>query len=118
MVHRHDVAEDRIKIGEAKPPLSYLTSLKPLTDAAIASTTARLFTHPLDTLKIQIQNTSTPAPLLKTCQELYREGGVKRFYQGLPISLFFSIPGLSVYLLLYDRVKDWILSHGHAPLLA
>ncbi len=39
-------------------------------------------------------------------KQMYHREGLKSFYAGLSISLFFSVPGLMVYLTSYDGIKN------------
>ncbi|KAF9570430.1 hypothetical protein EC968_001829 [Mortierella alpina] len=73
--------------------------------SSAAALCARLCTHPLDTLKTRIQVSNAPQPLLATFLRLARDGGL---YRGLPIALTLSVPGLSVYLAVYDQAKAQI----------
>ncbi|KAF9578592.1 hypothetical protein BGW38_005537, partial [Lunasporangiospora selenospora] len=82
-------------------------SLNNLAASSAAALCSRLCTHPLDTLKTRIQVSNTPQPLLPTFVSLAKSGGL---YRGLPIALTLSVPGLSVYLSVYDLCKDTLSS--------
>ncbi|BGP31400.1 hypothetical protein JCM10296v2_003164 [Rhodotorula toruloides] len=65
---------------------------------------ARVFTHPLDTIRIRIQTAGHPVPPLR---ELVPAPRVRGLYAGLPVAIGFSVPALSVYLATYEASKRY-----------
>ncbi|RKP01797.1 hypothetical protein CXG81DRAFT_2220, partial [Caulochytrium protostelioides] len=85
--------------------------------SSLSSFSTRCVTHPLDTIKIRIQNTQGhQAPAWSWRRHAGGGGGLmtSHLYQGLPIALCFSVPALGVYLTTYDTVKPrierWLLN--------
>jgi solute carrier family 25 iron transporter 28/37 len=79
--------------------------------SAVAALVTRTLTHPLDTLKTRSQ------------VNIQRVGRFKDLYRGLGVSLVFSVPALSIYLSVYDGVKeqlppDAVSSHAIAAACA
>ncbi|KAJ3125952.1 hypothetical protein HK098_008032 [Nowakowskiella sp. JEL0407] len=74
--------------------------------SSFAAILSRFFTHPLDTIKTVSQNNSISNPSFsKVAKDIYFIHGAKSFYRGLPVTLLFSVPGLSIYLSSYDYLK-------------
>ncbi|KAI8902338.1 mitochondrial carrier domain-containing protein [Globomyces pollinis-pini] len=79
--------------------------------SALASLIARLVVHPIDTLKTIIQNGNSASSIAKTPLGLY---------QGVGVTVLFSVPAMTIYLATYDNVKsrfvdrniDSVWSHG------
>ena len=91
--------------------------------SASAGLVARTITHPLDTLKTQIQ--SSPSPL--RLSSLIKTSTARSLYKGLAVSLVFSVPAVSLFLASYDYFKlrlaprlgeDTFLTHAGAGALA
>ncbi len=83
-----------------------------IAESLIASFFTRLLTHPLDTIKTNIQTGSKKAIRWN------------KLYQGLPVALCCSVPAVAVYLSAYDLTKeslghqDSILVHAASAIVA
>ncbi|GAA5847686.1 hypothetical protein JCM9279_004984 [Rhodotorula babjevae] len=75
-----------------------------LVASSLASISARLCTHPLDTIRIRIQTAGYPVPPIK---ELVPRPRIRSLYAGLPVAIGFSVPALSVYLSVYEASKRY-----------
>ncbi|GAA5893278.1 hypothetical protein JCM8208_004396 [Rhodotorula glutinis] len=75
-----------------------------LVASSLASISARLCTHPLDTIRIRIQTAGYPVPPIK---ELVPRPRIRSLYAGLPVAVGFSVPALSVYLSVYEASKRY-----------
>ncbi|TPX32802.1 hypothetical protein SmJEL517_g04157 [Synchytrium microbalum] len=88
--------------------------------SSVAALATRAVTHPLDTIKVLIQSDSL----------ILRTQSFRSLYRGLPVSAFFSIPALSLYLHAYDSCKtelgdlmgdggsDSVYVHGSSAVVA
>eukprot|EP00698_Gefionella_okellyi_P026054 TRINITY_DN9810_c0_g1_i1.p1 TRINITY_DN9810_c0_g1~~TRINITY_DN9810_c0_g1_i1.p1 ORF type:complete len:276 (-),score=57.86 TRINITY_DN9810_c0_g1_i1:130-957(-) len=59
---------------------------------------------PVDTIKSRIQVATTHQSILGTAQQLIREGGVRKLYAGLGVTLVRAVPVNSSLFLVYDLV--------------
>ncbi|GAA5882268.1 hypothetical protein JCM16303_002312 [Sporobolomyces ruberrimus] len=73
--------------------------------SSASAISARLCTHPLDTLRIRIQTAGAVIPPLK---QLVPAPRLQNLYAGLPVAIGFSVPALSVYMLTYETTKRYI----------
>lgn len=72
---------------------------------------ARVITHPMDTIKTRLQTTTLRGKnnielFKKVIFPSYEVHKFKSLYRGLPITLLFSVPALSVYLSCYEFSKQ------------
>lgn len=72
--------------------------------SSLSALVARTLTHPLDTIKTRTQFATTEATkaILRT----------KGLFNGLGVTLLFSVPGTAVYLTAYDELKTWFGREG------
>ncbi|KAJ3410302.1 hypothetical protein HDV05_003958 [Chytridiales sp. JEL 0842] len=75
-------------------------ALYSLGSSCVAAFTTRCITHPLDTIKTRIQH-SPSSNFLTAIQS----APLRSLYNGLGISLLFSVPALGIYLGSYDACK-------------
>ncbi|KAG2223034.1 hypothetical protein INT45_008235 [Circinella minor] len=89
--------------------------------SSVAALTARVITHPIDTIKTRLQVRSTTGNeyqqlkqvILPPEQTAHKFSGILRsLYRGLPVTLLFSVPALSVYLTCYETTKAKLALHG------
>ncbi|GAA5927359.1 uncharacterized protein JCM15063_005873 [Sporobolomyces koalae] len=73
--------------------------------SSASAISARLCTHPLDTVRIRIQTAGAIIPPLK---QLVPAPRLRNLYAGLPVAIGFSVPALSVYMLTYETTKRYI----------
>ncbi|GAA6024695.1 hypothetical protein JCM11491_003618 [Sporobolomyces phaffii] len=73
--------------------------------SSASAISARLCTHPLDTLRIRIQTAGAVVPPLR---QLVPAPRLQNLYAGLPVAIGFSVPALSVYMLTYETSKRYI----------
>ncbi|CAG8650615.1 17718_t:CDS:2 [Funneliformis caledonium] len=81
--------------------------------SSIAATTARLITHPLDTIRVLLQTDTTYTLTRKSSSpfiQLIRKTPFKSYYNGLAIATTLGIPALSSYLFVYDKAKYYLSS--------
>ncbi|KAI8065681.1 mitochondrial carrier domain-containing protein [Gongronella butleri] len=97
--------------------------------SSVAALTARVCTHPIDTIKTRLQADAGG----RSASQSYRQWFshtilassslssppktsdiVRRLYRGLPVTLLFSVPALSVYLSCYESTKAYLSRHGYA----
>ncbi|GAA5952536.1 hypothetical protein JCM8115_003629 [Rhodotorula mucilaginosa] len=76
--------------------------------SSASAVSARLFTHPLDTIRIRIQTAGYPVPPIR---ELVPAPRLASLYAGLPVAIGFSVPALSVYLATYEASKRYFSEH-------
>ncbi|GAA5805377.1 mitochondrial carrier domain-containing protein [Helicostylum pulchrum] len=81
--------------------------------SSIAALVARTITHPLDTIKTRIQTSSKGTNLLKQVIFPTNAHKLTSLYRGLPVTLLFSVPALSVYLTCYESTKQVLDRHYH-----
>ncbi|KAG0229480.1 hypothetical protein BGW42_001570 [Actinomortierella wolfii] len=74
-----------------------------LSASTIAALCSRLLTHPLDTIKTRVQASSSGQSDGQIVRNIIKSRGL---YRGLPVALTLSVPGLSVYLTVYDLSKQ------------
>ncbi|KAI9316725.1 mitochondrial carrier domain-containing protein [Dichotomocladium elegans] len=77
--------------------------------SSVAALIARVCTHPIDTIKtrLQIRNSSDHGG-----SQVSVVGTIRSLYRGLPVTLLFSVPALSVYLTCYETTKASLHSRG------
>jgi len=76
--------------------------------STLAAISARLITHPLDTIKTRVQvGTHKSHAIRSTLQTILKTDGIRGLYRGLGVSIAFSVPALGVYLYTYDSIKDY-----------
>ncbi|KAI9498343.1 mitochondrial carrier domain-containing protein [Zychaea mexicana] len=89
--------------------------------SSVAALTARVFTHPIDTIKTRLQVRSTTGheyqqlkQVILPVEESNRNvfGTLRSLYRGLPVTLLFSVPALSVYLTCYETTKAHLAHRG------
>lgn len=95
----------------------------PLIDRIVAISTisgilsgsiAKLFTHPLDTIKSksQIYQTKEHMTIRQVVKITLEQEGISGFFKGLPITLIGSIPASGLYFGSYEFAKKNLLSSG------
>ncbi|KAI8089860.1 mitochondrial carrier domain-containing protein [Halteromyces radiatus] len=72
--------------------------------SSVAALIARLFTHPIDTIKTRIQ-TSTQTTTIKN---ILFTSSFLSLYDGLTVTLWFVVPALSIYLSTYQTTKQYL----------
>ncbi|KAI7892200.1 mitochondrial carrier domain-containing protein [Mucor mucedo] len=85
--------------------------------SSTAGLVTRVMTHPLDTIKIRLQSSTTGSNNLSGLQKvIFPTGGqnLGGLYRGLPVALIFSVPALTVYLTSYEAAKGLLHDHGIA----
>ncbi|GAA6007416.1 hypothetical protein JCM10207_006334 [Rhodosporidiobolus poonsookiae] len=75
-----------------------------LVGSSVSAVSARLFTHPLDTIRIRVQ---TAGPVVPPLKELIPKPRLRHLYAGLPVAVSFSVPALGVYLTTYEASKRY-----------
>jgi hypothetical protein len=70
---------------------------------------AKLFTHPIDTVKAKIQVETGKSKILNVFQNTLKNEGVKGLYKGLPVSVFGSMPASVLYFGSYEWAKKKLL---------
>ncbi|KAJ3036361.1 Mitochondrial dicarboxylate transporter [Rhizophlyctis rosea] len=78
----------------------------------LASITAALCTHPLDTLKIRMQTSSTPTTLSSTLRSLLHTEGPLALYAGLSASLLRQATYSTARFAVYDELKAYFARDG------
>ncbi|KAI9342826.1 mitochondrial carrier domain-containing protein [Obelidium mucronatum] len=73
--------------------------------STIAAFVSRLVVHPLDTIKTRVQN-STSTQSRSFISVLRNTTQVSSLYNGLSVTLAFSVPGLAVHLSAYELAKQ------------
>ncbi|KAI8641869.1 mitochondrial carrier domain-containing protein [Parasitella parasitica] len=68
--------------------------------SSTAGLVARCITHPMDTIKTRLQASTAGS------RYVWRNIKLSSLYRGLPVTLVFSIPALSVYLSCYEASKQ------------
>lgn len=71
-----------------------------LVATSASAVSARICTHPLDSIRIRIQ--TFPSASLPPWKVLIPQPRLQTLYAGLPVALVFSIPALSIYLTTYE----------------
>ncbi|KAL8290560.1 hypothetical protein RQP46_002818 [Phenoliferia psychrophenolica] len=77
--------------------------------SSASAVSARLFTHPLDTLRIKVQ--TYPGAIVPPWRDLFPKPRMRSLYAGLPVAVAFSMPALSIYLTSYEGSKRWLAHH-------
>jgi solute carrier family 25 (mitochondrial iron transporter), member 28/37 len=82
--------------------------------ACIASLVARICVHPADTLKTRLQalKATRSFSVIQVLVNIIKEEGPLALYQVLPVTLLFALPGLTVYLGVYDYVCGMMVGLG------
>lgn len=80
----------------------------------LAGVVAWVATFPLDTIKTQIQaSTSKRAPsILETARSVYHSGGLKSFFVGVGPTIVRAIPVNAVLFLVFELTKDSLMKRG------
>ncbi|POY73744.1 hypothetical protein BMF94_3282 [Rhodotorula taiwanensis] len=92
----------------ADPPARSYVEPWVVVASSASAVSARLFTHPLDTIRIRIQTAGHPVPPIR---ELVPTPRLASLYAGLPVAIGFSVPALSVYLATYEASKRYFSEH-------
>jgi hypothetical protein len=71
---------------------------------------AKLFTHPIDTVKAKIQVETGKSKILNVFQNTIKNEGLKGLYKGLPVSVFGSMPASVLYFGSYEWAKKKLLT--------
>ncbi|KAI8344623.1 mitochondrial carrier domain-containing protein [Chlamydoabsidia padenii] len=92
--------------------------------SSVAAITARLCTHPIDTIKTRLQANSLSRSPGQTYSQwltfIIHQGSqhdtpwrpvFRQLYSGLSVTLLFSVPALSVYLTSYEATKHYLDQH-------
>jgi hypothetical protein len=74
-----------------------------------AGSLAKLFTHPLDTLKAKIQVEHKNSKFFEVLNKTIKSEGSKGLYRGLPVSIFGSMPASVLYFGSYEWAKKKLL---------
>ncbi|KAI8394165.1 mitochondrial carrier domain-containing protein [Radiomyces spectabilis] len=92
--------------------------------SSVAAVTARICTHPIDTIKTRLQVANVPWQPQHSRYQWFRQAvfpdmvstsrtsAFLSLYRGLPVTLLFSVPALSVYLSCYELTKNWLDIHA------
>ncbi|KAG1290159.1 hypothetical protein G6F66_008890 [Rhizopus arrhizus] len=109
-------AVDMQYVEKEKEPKTFLrnnteVAIIPPVSGGVAALVARFITFPLDTIKVRLQTDSGGHQYSR----LLKDGETENFfekavslYQGLAITLVFSIPALTTYLIVYTSVKVFL----------
>ncbi|KAG9286254.1 hypothetical protein G9A89_014240 [Geosiphon pyriformis] len=84
-----------------------------IVDSSIAAFVARIYTHPLDTIRVRIQ--TTPKSTNTTITKLIPTFSLPNLYRGFPVAAFFSMPAVSTYLYCYDFSKNYFAERFNIP---
>jgi hypothetical protein len=70
---------------------------------------------PADSVKTLMQTNSDKARagFIRTAQGMFREGGVRAFYNGFPITMARAFPANAVVFSVYDLVCDALMKRGY-----
>ncbi|ORX56328.1 mitochondrial carrier [Hesseltinella vesiculosa] len=93
--------------------------------ASVAAITARVVTYPIDTIKTRLQTNHEHRPSSSTKLQWFKHTALgisslkqtsittmtRQLYRGLPVTLLFSVPALSVYLSCYESSKAALAGH-------
>ncbi|CAO3614519.1 unnamed protein product [Mucor fragilis] len=75
--------------------------------SSTAGLIARCITHPMDTIKTRLQSSTSAS------KYVWNNVKFTSLYRGLPVTLVFSVPALSVYLSCYEASKQLLDSRYH-----
>ncbi|KAL9543093.1 hypothetical protein MBANPS3_008275 [Mucor bainieri] len=75
--------------------------------SSTAGLIARCITHPMDTIKTRLQSSTSAS------KYVWHNVKFTSLYRGLPVTLVFSVPALSVYLSCYEASKQLLDSRYH-----
>ncbi|KAI7871708.1 mitochondrial carrier domain-containing protein [Spinellus fusiger] len=90
--------------------------------SGVAGLVSRVCTHPIDTIKtrMQVSVSSNPSKRGFWLQEIlfhkptnssFSASSLLSLYRGLPVTLIFGVPALTVYLSCYDYTKTWLANN-------
>lgn len=80
--------------------------------SAAAGCTARVFVHPMDTIRSRLMvSTSRTDTLLSTFRQILRTDGLHGLYRGFGISIVMQAPAVATYLSTYDWSKVAVAKH-------
>ena len=88
--------------------------LKKMLIGGLSGSSSMIFIFPLDLLRTRItvevsEKTSKTQPsLIKLIGHIYRQNGIKGFYQGLGMSMFSNFGYWALYFGFWDFAKKWI----------
>lgn len=71
---------------------------------------AKLFTHPIDTVKAKIQVETGKSKILNVFQTTMKNEGLRGLYKGLPVSIVGSMPASVLYFGSYEWAKKKLLT--------
>jgi len=71
---------------------------------------AKLFTHPIDTVKAKIQVETGKSKILNVFQTTMKNEGLRGLYKGLPVSIIGSMPASVLYFGSYEWAKKKLLT--------
>ncbi|KAI8144891.1 mitochondrial carrier domain-containing protein [Fennellomyces sp. T-0311] len=88
--------------------------------SSVAALAARVVTHPIDTIKTRLQVRSTTGNEYQQLKQVILPESaststlnvLRSLYRGLPVTLLFSVPALSVYLTCYETTKAHLAPRG------
>ncbi|KAI9280778.1 mitochondrial carrier domain-containing protein [Sporodiniella umbellata] len=81
-----------------------------LFSSSTAGLVARTITHPMDTIKTRLQIINTTSKTFSIRNLVFP---LSTLYRGLPVTLAFSVPALSVYLSCYESSKQTLEHYYH-----
>ena len=84
--------------------------------SVIAGGISRLFVHPLDTIKakLQVQQAAKCTEftnIREAAKVTLKREGIQGLYRGLTVSVFGSIPAVSIYFTTYELSKQSLLKY-------
>jgi len=99
-------------MGDAKQSTDYLSTML---GGAMSGALARIPTHPLDTIKAQLQVgqgiAGSSRSLIAAISKVFKTEGVRGFYRGIDVAMLGSVPASMLYFSSYEACRDALLSH-------
>ncbi|KAG7894988.1 hypothetical protein KL905_000225 [Ogataea polymorpha] len=100
---------------EGVDDVSKLSKVSTFVSGGVGGVIAQITVYPIDTLKYRIQCSSLDSKekgnqlLVKTAKDMFKEGGVRIFYRGLPLGLGGMFPYAALDLGTFSTVKKWYI---------
>jgi len=93
---------------------SALSPVEMAVSGGLAGVVAWVVTFPLDTIKTQIQASTSKYPLsiTETARNVYRNGGIKSFFVGVGPTIVRALPVNAVLFLVFESTKTALMSRG------
>eukprot|EP01001_Neometanema_parovale_P006896 NODE_3232_length_1253_cov_181.464602_g3068_i0.p1 GENE.NODE_3232_length_1253_cov_181.464602_g3068_i0~~NODE_3232_length_1253_cov_181.464602_g3068_i0.p1 ORF type:complete len:299 (-),score=37.73 NODE_3232_length_1253_cov_181.464602_g3068_i0:289-1185(-) len=92
-----------------------------MVSGGVAGMVEHLSMFPVDTIKTHMQAQHKSSSVLEVCKRIWRDGGLRAFYRGVPSGMCGAFPSHAAYFTIYENMKEVLhpdKDHGILPIRA